>query len=77
MQQVTDRPRLFSIGAVARALGLSESVLRKWEKQGLIDGPARIGGDDRRAYREDELEALRLFASARRRQQQQQPAQHS
>ncbi len=72
MQQVTDRPRLFSIGHVAEALELSPSVLRKWEGQGLIPSPARIGRDDRRAYREDELEALRLFASARRRQQRQQ-----
>lgn len=69
--QITDRPRLVSIGAVATALGLSDGILRKWEKLGLIDPPTRIGGDGRRVYREDEIEALRLFAESRRRQQRQ------
>ena len=67
----TDRPRLVSIGAVAQALGCSESVLRKWEGQGLIEPPARIGGDGRRVYREDEVEALRMIAEGRRFRQRQ------
>jgi len=62
----TDRTRLVSIGAVAEALGLSQSVLRKWEGDGLIDPPARIDGDGPRVYREDEIEALRLIAEGRR-----------
>jgi len=62
----TDQTRLVSIGAVAEALGCSESVLRVWERDGLIAPPARIGGDGRRVYREDEVEALRLLAEGRR-----------
>lgn len=75
MEQVTDRPRLFSIGHVAEALEVSPSVLRKWERLGLVDPPARVGRNDRRVFSEGELEALRLFASARRRQQRQQRSQ--
>ncbi len=62
----TDRPRLVSIGAVAQALGCSESVLRKWEGQGLIAPPARIGGDGRRVYTEGDIESLRMIAEGRR-----------
>jgi len=62
----SDQTRLVSIGAVAEALSVSESVLRKWETKGLIAAPARIGGDGRRVYRPDEIEALRTFAEGRR-----------
>ncbi len=80
--QATDQPRLFSISAVATALDVSPSIIRIWERDGLIDAPMRIGGDARRVYREDEVEVIRLLAESRRRQrrqqrQRQQPAQHS
>jgi DNA-binding transcriptional MerR regulator len=76
--QATDQPRMFSIGHVAEALQVSPSIIRIWERDGLIPPPARVGRDDRRVFSESELEALRMFAAARRRQQQQrQPAQHS
>ena len=64
--QSTDRPQLVSIGAVAEALSISESIIRVWEKDGLIDPPARIGRDNRRCYRPDEVEALRMLAEGRR-----------
>jgi len=64
--QRDDQDQLVSIGGAARALSVSESVLRKWETKGLIAAPARIGGDGRRVYRPDEIEALRTFAEGRR-----------
>jgi len=63
--QHDDRPQLVSIGTAARVLGVSQSILRKWEDNGLIAPPARIGGDGRRCYRPDEIEALRTFAATR------------
>jgi len=62
----SDQTRLVSIGAVAEALSVSESIIRVWERDGLIDPPARVGGDNRRCYRPDEVEALRLIAEGRR-----------
>ncbi len=64
--QSTEQPRLVSIGAVAEALSVSESIIRVWERDGLIDPPARIGRDNRRVYTEGEVEALRLLAEGRR-----------
>ena len=71
--QSTDQPRLVSIGSAAEQLKVSQSVLRKWERLGLIDAPARVGGDNRRCYTEGQIEALRTFADGRR-QWQRQPA---
>ncbi len=64
--QHDDRPQLVSIGTAAEILGVSQSILRKWEDNGLIAPPARVGGDNRRCYRPDEVEALRVFAEGRR-----------
>jgi len=59
------------IGVVADELGVCPSTVRKWERLGRIPAAARIGGQDRRIYRPDDLALIRermieMQAAARR-----------
>jgi DNA-binding transcriptional MerR regulator len=65
--------RLVSIGVVSQAVGVPPSTIRDWEKAGLLPQPARVqdGTLDRRCYSLDDIELIRMTASARRRQQRQ------
>lgn len=56
-------PGLLRIGDAARAVGVSPSTLRLWERQGLV-APQRPGGGERR-YGPDELTRLRCVRRLR------------
>lgn len=58
--------QVMSTGTVARALGVSTSLLRKLEKDGVTPPAHRISGLDRRVYTAEEVEALRQVIAARR-----------
>ena len=60
--------QVMSTGTVAKALGVSTSLLRKLEKDGVTPPAQRISGLDRRVYTEVEVEALRRIISDRRAQ---------
>lgn len=59
-----------TIGAVAKALGLSAKTIRYYEDAGLIPHPDREGSSwfsaGRRVYEESEIERLRFVKEARR-----------
>src|SRR5689334_14450057 len=56
---LTDGRGIYSIGAVARMLGLSQPAIRSWEdRYGLIVAERSEGG--RRLYTRDQLEELRF-----------------
>jgi DNA-binding transcriptional MerR regulator/quercetin dioxygenase-like cupin family protein len=59
----SSRPGLLRIGDAARAVGVSPSALRLWERQGLI-APLRPAGAERR-YGPDELTRLRCIRRLR------------
>jgi DNA-binding transcriptional MerR regulator/methylmalonyl-CoA mutase cobalamin-binding subunit len=53
----------YSLGAVVRLTGLSDHVLRAWERRYEAVRPQRTEGGTRR-YRESDVERLRLLAAA-------------
>ena len=56
---LTDARGIYSIGAVARMLGLSQPAIRSWEdRYGLIVAERSEGG--RRLYTRDQVEQLRF-----------------
>jgi DNA-binding transcriptional MerR regulator/transcriptional regulator with XRE-family HTH domain len=57
------RPGLLRIGHAARAVGVSPSTLRLWERQGLVT-PLRPAGEERR-YGPDQLTRLRCIRRLR------------
>ncbi len=61
--------RRFSTGGLARALGVSNTTVRKWEHLGLLPPSIRLEGSDRRlfAVAGDDLEAIRARIDDRRR----------
>src|SRR5262249_39099710 len=59
----TDREPTYSLGAVARLTGLSQHVLRAWERRYGAVTPVRSPGGTRR-YRESDVERLRLLRAA-------------
>jgi MerR family redox-sensitive transcriptional activator SoxR len=52
-----------TIGALARAAGLTPSAIRYYESQGLLPKPGRRGGQ--RRYRAEDLGRLRIIQIAR------------
>jgi DNA-binding transcriptional MerR regulator len=62
---LTDAPRYYSIGAVARRTGLSEHMLRVWERRYRVVAPERSRGRHRR-YSEHDVRRLRLLRAAQR-----------
>ncbi len=56
---------LYSTGGAARALGCSQSLLRKLEFAGLVEPPHRLVGSGRFAYDADQVEALRELLAQR------------
>jgi DNA-binding transcriptional MerR regulator len=52
----------YSIGVVARMLGVSRESLRSWEKQGLIKKPDRILTNLIR-YTDADIKAIKEFLS--------------
>ena len=58
--------QVMSTGTVAKALGISTSLIRKMEKAGTIPAAQRIDGLDRRIYSEAEVEVLRQILANRR-----------
>ncbi len=59
--------RRFSAGGLARALGVSNTTVRKWEHLGLLPPSIRLEGSDRRLFAVDDLEAIRARIERRRR----------
>jgi len=57
------REPTYSLGAVARLTGLSQHVLRAWERRYGAVAPVRSPGGTRR-YRESDVERLRLLRAA-------------
>jgi len=55
---------MFSIGALARETGVKIPTIRYYEQLGLIDEPARTGGNQRR-YAQGHAERLRFIRHAR------------
>ncbi len=58
--------QVMSTGTVAKALGISTSLIRKMEKAGTIPPAQRIDGLDRRVYSPADLEILREILAGRR-----------
>ncbi len=54
------------IGAIATALGVCPSSVRKWERRGVIPTAPRILGSDRRLYRLDDVPMIRQRVNAMR-----------
>ena len=63
--ELTDAPRYYSIGAVARRTGLSEHMLRVWERRYRVVAPERSRGQHRR-YSEHDVRRLQLLRAAQR-----------
>lgn len=57
---------LMSSGEVARQLGISLSLVRKLEREGVTPPARRVAGVDRRVYTTIEVEALRQIIADRR-----------
>lgn len=57
---------LMTIGGVARELGVSDSAVRYWERQGLIPAPTRDSYSGRRLYSRESVEQLRQWLADRR-----------
>jgi DNA-binding transcriptional MerR regulator len=53
---------IYSIGQVAKMLGVSRESLRSWERQGFIPKPMRILNNLRR-YTDADIEAIKEFLS--------------
>ncbi len=58
--------QVMSTGTVARALGVSTSLLRHLEKIGVTAPAQRIDGLDRRVYSPSDVEVLRRIIAERR-----------
>jgi DNA-binding transcriptional MerR regulator len=63
----TPRPELLGIGAVASALGVSPSILRRWERAAEIPAALRVAPDGRRVFRGSDFELIARRASRMRR----------
>ena len=63
MNGTLERPRLFSIGAVSRQLGVSPSTIRRCETTGVVN-PLRDEGMGRRLYTVDDVAAIRAERDA-------------
>lgn len=55
----TEQAQLLSTGEAARRLGISMSLLRRWEQEGKIPPAHRLAGSDRRVYSLQDIEAIR------------------
>ena len=62
MSEASDAKPTYSIGAVARMIGLPVATLRSWEERYGIVTPARSGAGQR-LYSRDQLEQLRFVRS--------------
>jgi len=58
--------QLFSTGEAARRLGISQSLLLRYEKEGRIPPAHRVIGSDRRLYSAEDLETIRAIRAAKR-----------
>ncbi len=52
--------------SLAARLGVSPSLIRYWERIGVIEPARRIEGSNRRVYRIEDVEALREQVQRRR-----------
>lgn len=66
MVATVERMDLLSIGAAAQRLGISASLLRRMEDQGLVPPAMRLIGSDRRVYSATQVEEIRRIREARR-----------
>ncbi len=57
--------QLLSIGGAAQLLNVSPSLIRKWERAGLIPRAARLAGSERRVYSLTDVEVIRAARAAR------------
>ncbi len=62
----TEQAQLLSTGAAARTLGISVSLLSRYEKEGRIPRAQRLAGSARRVYSLEELETIRAAREAGR-----------
>lgn len=56
---------LLSIGGVARVVHCSPGYIRTLERDGVLPRPLRLIGSDRRAYRREDVEAIRRILNER------------
>jgi DNA-binding transcriptional MerR regulator len=54
------------VGAAAARIGVSASLLRKLERQGILPSPARVVGSDRRIYRDEDVTRIEQVLKERR-----------
>jgi len=66
MVATTEQAQLLSTGAAARYLGMSMSLLLKYEREGRIPAAHRVAGSDRRVYSLEDLETIRAAREAAR-----------
>jgi len=52
--------------SLAARLGISPSLIKYWERTGVIEPARRIEGSGRRIYREADVEVIRAQAARRR-----------
>ena len=64
MSAITETPQLLSTGGAARTLGISVSLLMKYEREGKIPPAMRLVGSDRRVYAANDIEAIRAARGA-------------
>jgi DNA-binding transcriptional MerR regulator len=54
------------VGAAAARVGVSASLLRKLERQGVLPAPPRVVGSDRRIYTNESVTRIEQVLKARR-----------
>jgi DNA-binding transcriptional MerR regulator len=54
------------VGAAAARIGVSASLLRKLERQGILPQPPRVIGSDRRIYRNEDVTRIEQVLKERR-----------
>jgi DNA-binding transcriptional MerR regulator len=66
---VEQEHRFISMGGVAAKLGVSTTMVRRYERQGLIPAGRRVDGSQARIWPIEEVELMRERVTERRAQQ--------
>jgi excisionase family DNA binding protein len=61
--------KLFTVGEVARAVGVAEGTVRHWARTGRLTPTLRVGRQGERLFAEDEVRRLLQQSQSAERQQ--------
>ena len=64
MVAAVEERQLFSTGEAARRLGISQSLLLRYEREGRIPPAHRVAGSGRRVYTLQDVEAIQAARQA-------------